>query len=80
MFRINVQNENQNKEESRVNSFDSARVEVDVREPLLLGLFDDDLRDKVPWYDEEYIDTYESSNHEFREGMEDDDCGDGDSS
>ena len=69
VFGNDIKYKSQNQKKCRVNTFDSARVEVEVREFLFTSLFDDDAWNEVPWDDEENIDSDESSDHKFWESM-----------
>ena len=64
-----VKNESQCQNESRINSFDSTTIKINVRKPILSCFFDDDLRDQISWDDEENINANEPSWHEFRKGV-----------
>ena len=74
-----VKGEEQNQHEGWEDSLDSAGVKVQVGEMAILGLFDDNLGNKVSGDDKENIDPDESSWKVFRKGVINDDKDNSDS-
>ena len=76
----NDEDENQDHQKSRVNTFDSATVKIDVRKAILFDFFDDNLRYQVPRNYKENVNPDESTRHKFRKSMVNYHCNDGNGS